>query len=105
MRKTFFGIVLIYSVIALAEVAAPSQKETELKSDKSKNARLAPKAGPGERQLTCDEIDKLELIPKVSPSAVKGSISSSVSDSIDKVNRSIQYKKDFCAGKIKTQPQ
>jgi hypothetical protein len=67
-----------------------------------KKVRVAPKAGPGEKQLTCDEIDKIEPIPQVNNSTpFAKDLNKSLSESIDKINRDLQYKKDFCAGKIK----
>lgn len=63
--------------------------------------RVAPKAGIGERQLTCDEIDDLKLIPHVQRSSIGRNVNQAISKSIDRINQDIQAKKDYCAGKLK----
>lgn len=100
MKNTILIITILCSTIAYGDLPAPPKVSDTPKSGDASRVRTPPKPGPGEKQLTCDEIDKLELLPLATDSR-GGSISSSVNAAIEKINQQTQYKKDFCNGKIK----
>ncbi|MBY0554757.1 hypothetical protein K2P97_09525 [bacterium] len=101
MKNTILIITILCSTIAYGDLPAPPKVSDAPKSDDASRVRTPPKPGPGEKQLTCDEIDKLEFIPLTESSSVGEATSTSLNSAIKKINASIQYKKDFCNGKIK----
>ncbi len=105
MKKITVGMLLIFWTFAVWAIDGVTP-QNKLTFEQPSTVRMGPPPGPDEKQLTCEEIDEIPLIPysTVEISPYGGRTAAAVNGAIGIINAHIQYKKDFCNGKIKPEP-